>query len=109
MAAGAVGQGFELRLGHRIGRRPQLFQQSLDGRFGVGHFGGQAHFSPVGVAEAASLLAPQAEDALDQRPVVELTAVLAGGTAHMGPVHLLAQITSAAVLEERGVAGHVQP
>ena len=113
MAAGAVRQGRELPLGHRMGGGPQLLEQGLHGGFGVGHFGGQAHLGPVGVAEAAGLLAPQGEDALDQRPVVArgrfVAVALAGGPAHVGLVHLLPQRPAAAVFHEWRVAGHVEP
>ena len=106
LAAGDGAQLLQLPDGHGIGGGAQVVEQLLHFGHRAGHLAGQAHLGPVGIAQPPGLFAPQRQDVLDQRPVVEFTA---GGAGHLGAVHGFAQVATLAVFEERRHPRHVEP
>ena len=102
------GDGLEilqLLLSCWVCRSAQFFQQCFHRRNIVSHLGAEAEVSPMGIAQAGRLLAPQGQDLLDQCPVVEFAFT---GPPHMGAIGLLPQGSVVGVGEEGQIAGHVQ-
>ena len=84
---------------------PEVFQQRFHGLHRGSHLAGQAHFSPVAIAQEGGFLLTQGQDLPHQLAVVVLAA---GGSADEAAIHRFAQITPAAVLQKGAVAGVVQ-
>jgi hypothetical protein len=73
------------------------------------HLGDERHFGEVAIAEEHGFLAPQLEDAMDDRRVVpRLVAAEIGGHGRHGAMHLGTQRTVVRVLHDGDVAGHAQ-
>ena len=106
MLPGDLAEIIEFLLGCGKRSSAQFLEESFNSRNIISHFPGKTEVCPVGITQSLSLLAFQAEDFLNQGPVVEISAA---GSSDMGSVGGFPQGAAVGMGDEGDVARHVQP